>query len=426
MRYLYKNVLTSVEPQDTTNSPPFEAFFYADIYDSAYPSDRPHSIDLRAKIKSLYGKVDLSGYAVLPKKKYISQINTGDDETYYALDVVKDCFEELSEYYGKLKSRGKLSSNSVALATLSPMRAWRDASVDYSHHMSGLVESFNVAHHDSQEITNYMSYESLLAGYFSQIMTLSIPVTFSEFSLSNISSPFHTGLAIDIALEDAANDEVKYAGFIQDPNFEVYRNVAKRFGFKVDKHIPWRLYFDLNSPYVVEKLKRQGVNSLKEFFSKYYYRISEVELDSLQAILSPAYSNFHDVSPSYTVPTLCSSGLGTVPVLKVRPPIESVESYRKEYDTAHFLHLYVFLRASELSKKWTQREFDRFARTAQDVLRFKGLKRALKYAESSFTDRTDSLFFQRPQVRSNDFNKSVVQAYSTRRFQYRQKSKTNT
>lgn len=130
MKYLYEKRGTLRPP---TSLP--EVHSLTKVYDDLYPDTNPLPIDLRAKIKSLYGRVDPLGYPVIPKKKYISQIDVPGEETYYALDIVRGCFEEMSSYYSKLSLRGKLSANSVSLKEILPTQGWSDPSVSYSSYI---------------------------------------------------------------------------------------------------------------------------------------------------------------------------------------------------------------------------------------------------------------------------------------------------
>ena len=71
-------------------------------------------------------------------------------------------------------------------------------------------------------------------------------LTKSGFIKSPIFDPLSSGLIIELDKLDPS-DSSNATKWITDPNFDFYRTTAVRFGFKIDKYMPWRLIADVSS-----------------------------------------------------------------------------------------------------------------------------------------------------------------------------------
>jgi hypothetical protein len=83
---------------------------------------------------------------------------------------------------------------------------------------------------------------------FVELTAQNRPFTKSMYFLTKEVSPLVSGMAIEIASGDYGDDKYKTENFYKDRNFEYLKNLAYAHGFVIDKHIPWRLVADLNSP----------------------------------------------------------------------------------------------------------------------------------------------------------------------------------
>jgi len=73
-----------------------------------------------------------------------------------------------------------------------------------------------------------------------------MPFTKSGIINAFYMAPMSTGLCLEIDDKPYDEDVNKHA-FLKDPNFNVYRILARRFGFMVDRNVPWRLVADVQS-----------------------------------------------------------------------------------------------------------------------------------------------------------------------------------
>ena len=131
-----------------------------------------------------------------------------------------------------------------------------------------------------------------------------MPITRTSFILSPFASTFGSGLKIAIAQLDAGNDQIKYLDFINDPNFKFYARAAKKFGFLVDKYVPWVLTYDLftdaSMNYIDYYVTNEG-NQITEqnFFNAFYYDSYKDDLAILQDFIKNAYEKFITLRPIY-------------------------------------------------------------------------------------------------------------------------------
>ena len=401
MRHLFEN--DALAPSGNNSQGAIESYSDSLYYDIIFPQKRNQAIPivLRANIRGLYGKVDTSGFSVIPKEKYISLIRVGEDQQHRTLQLTEECFREMAEYYAKLETRGKLSSKSVTLKEILPKKAWTSQAVSYSAHLENIKMQFTSAKDtDLPEIRGYSTFEKTFMEY---ARSFQFPLTMSGYCASRLTSPLQTGLVIDLSDEDPSDDRVKHNGFITDPNFDVYRNVANRFGFRIDGHIPWRLYLDLNSPYVQEKMKKRGVANLKEFFEKYYQRAAEMETTSMNQVMYQIYDFYYKQDSTYMLATSCQGGTKTKISILEREVV-TIEKLDRRYSTNHWIRVYIYLRALETGRRWNQAHFEKVSKNAAEIHKYKGIERTISFLEPLFVDKTLELFSERDLTNFKSFD----------------------
>jgi hypothetical protein len=411
MRHLFEKK-DVVAPSGTNSDTARRSFLEKWFYDQLFPNFQgaPPGV-LRANMKGMYGKVDKNGFAVLPKSEEIIQIESdeSDGETFRCLSITEECFSEMVTYYENLKIRGKVITEGTSFESLAPKRAMTFIKEEYRSYYVDLMKSFfaSVANseYSAEPIGDYFTFERAYISYVNSLVSQGLPFTFSEFCLSFQGSPHQSGLVIDLSDEDCSEDEAKFKGFLTDPNFNLVKSVANRFGFRVDKHIPWRLYLDLNSPYITEKLRKRGVKDLSEFFNRYYNKVSPTEIEGIPSRLLSAYNNLVNYSSTYSQVVPCKVE-GKKTLVRKRKKI-TLEQVNESTAGSHWIRVYAFMRSIELKKRWTQREFDRLVEETYNISEYRDERHAHRFLESHFTDRTSELFIEKPLTKDNIFDNIV-------------------
>ena len=423
MKYLPENPTPSVPSADNTTSAK-EIFTQKDLYDERYPDYvfRPVPIKVSSQMRSLYARIDNSGFSVIPKQDFLSQLES-EESTIYALDIVKECFDEMVSYWRKLDSLGKLSKNSKNFKEIVAKRAVTSGiEQHYRAYLQEKVEFFNKEFvRGDNQIKNYADYERDVRNFVHHLKRDTQPFTLSEFCVSRILNSTETGMVIDVAAADPSSDEEKFREFIRDPNYENYPKVAYRFGFKADKNIPWRLYYDLSSEYAKRKMTEKGIHSLDDFFQRYFKRVNEVEFPAIMDTMKELYNSYIQFSPSYQTIKPCPTSLdvrsayaqGAAKVEVKTKEVLTGDTLHTRYDSRHWIRLYAYFRSVETSKNWTQAKFDSLVEEVWNIHTYRSELQAVNLLESNFTDRTSELFQKKSLTNDNVFDTLVYKEKPT-------------
>ena len=295
----------------------------------------------------------------------------------------------------------------------------------YNAHIEKQIEFFNKEYvRDDSQIKNYADHERNIRNFSHYLKTTSLPFTLSEFCISKILNSTETGLVIDIAKEDPSDDATKFEGFIRDPNYENYTKVAYRFGFKVDRNIPWRIYFDLSSDYASKKMSEKGIYNLESFFQRYYDRVVDLELPGIVERMVSMYKSYIDFSPSYQKIKPCPTSLDTRSAfsqaaakaeVKVKEVV-SADILLTRYKPSHWLRLYAYFRSVETGKPWTQVQFDNLIEETTNIYTFRSERQAIYHLEKNFTDRTRELFQKKSLTNEDVFDTLIYKEKPTYTF----------
>lgn len=383
MIYRGKNSETDTTPPlRSNNSTSGQAFYYSEIYDGVIPLGRPYFADHHGSVRCLYGKVDTEGYVISPKSNFLKEVDQKplseteeDSEVHYALPITSDCFREFKQYYARLKERNKLNAGGI-LHEINVIKSWHSSEEEYYISMFEKSSKFNKSNLKNKNIIKYEDYENHFIKTLEQDISSSQAATMSERIIND--SALSTGLFLELSDFPYGVDLLKYEEFISDPNFEAYRKSVKRFGFKIDKNIPWRIFIDFSSPYIQEKMLAAGFSSLTEFFAFYYDRVCTKEVDFFKNSVILGWNKYIQDSPSFSRFSAC----GTEYVDRV-PNVPAL-------DHKKYLMMYINFRARELVKDWSQSKINSIISGTIVVYENRGIETALLRAESMFRSRTNA------------------------------------
>ena len=132
------------------------------------------------------------------------------------------------------------------------------------------------------------------------------PFTQTMYILTVANSVLSSGLAVEIYEGDCNDDNLKFDLFYNDPNFEYLKNLAYGHGFMIDKHIPWRLVADINSPNISRFLQPElpfegsGLAALSLFYNRPH-------LDDLEDILDMMIDTYNTIAEARPFTTIKES-----------------------------------------------------------------------------------------------------------------------
>ena len=211
----------------------------------------------------LYGKVNLKGDLLIPKYNLVDgvaryeKIVEVDFETsgVQAFDFVAEAFNDLRKNILSLVKADYLSGEGP-IAVFEAKKGFLDfeemnklqKDIHYFMFVSQYLSKFSTANSGikyKESLENAFDYTKFFISYL-KTHTKTMPFTKSGIINSFYMSPMSTGLCIEID-DKAYDDDQKKHEFLKDPNFNVYRITARRFGFMIDRNVPWRLVADVQS-----------------------------------------------------------------------------------------------------------------------------------------------------------------------------------
>ena len=280
-------------------------FYQRSLYKEAiYPPDTMRPLDSWYD-KNLFGRVDQQQNAIIPREDKLVTLSKGASPNLYVLDFVNDAFTDFVEhmqvaYLTNCINRG----GNPALFNVKGFLAYTNPWTKYKSYLSAVREGFMNNYTDSLEapIKNFTDFKKIFVEEYLKLIVETAPLSQTGLYLSNIVSPFISGLKVGIAREDADDDSVKFQTFINDPNFTYYVQAAKKFGFIVDKNVPWILTADLFSDALLSYLdlndEYQAITP-DNFFESYYTQAYHNDMHYWNNWVRESYTVFRLNSPLY-------------------------------------------------------------------------------------------------------------------------------
>tara|TARA_R110000822_G_scaffold148512_3_gene287537 strand:- start:2827 stop:4149 length:1323 start_codon:yes stop_codon:yes gene_type:complete len=255
----------------------------------------------------LYGKVDKLGRVVYPKESFLEIVSKDSDEnTVLCLNYVSQAFKKMRLHYETLYLDGYLDTRSDYFQkTLQPFKGWSSPALKYQDNQQDLYEGFfsdvleNVL--ETEDIKDFNSFTTILLEY---IKNTKQPFTRVGFHESNNTTVNNTGLAIEIYEGEYGDDSLAFE-FVNDNNFEIFQELCGRYGFRIDRNIPWRIVSNFNSknsePFVKEQITEEDRTiSIEEIFRTFYERLDLTKyFEEFYNELFVFYTTFVQAYPRY-------------------------------------------------------------------------------------------------------------------------------
>jgi len=292
-------------PSANNNSTTKELYNSRVLYDYLYDQTN-RQFDLWYEMP-LYGKVDELGRVVYPKESFLEIVSKDSDEnTVLCLNYVSEAFKKMRLHYETLYLDGYLDTRSDYFQkTLQPFKGWSSPALKYQDNQQALYESFfndvleNVL--ETEDIKDFNSFTAILLEY---IKNTKQPFTRVGFHESNNTTVNNTGLAIEIYEGEYGDDSLAFE-FVNDNNFEIFQELCGRYGFRIDRNIPWRIVSNFNSknsePFVKEQItKEDRIITTEEIFKTFYERLDLAKyFEEFYNELFIFYTTFVQAYPRY-------------------------------------------------------------------------------------------------------------------------------
>jgi hypothetical protein len=334
----------------------FALYFQRVMYREAiYPSGTKIPLDTWYD-KQYYGRIDQRQNTIIPKYENLTPLRTVGRSNLLALNVVVEAFENFAAHMRNATILGVLKTQGTneKIFDMKAYQAYNDPTRIYSEYSQQLYNSFvdSLTEGQSNKITNFETFAQTWFAYLKNVSSF-IPVTKTNYLLTGIGNSFNSGLSIGIDTGPPEDDNYKYENWINDPNFDFYVKAAKKFGFIVNKNIPWVLTVDLFSNACLALFdgyydtETNKLLTKDNFFEVYYEQTHLSDLDSIKQLTINAYSSYVQNNPIYQIKIL-KPNCGKFSVENVnRPPLPPGPQIDKILSDKFLADAYLDLRSLE-------------------------------------------------------------------------------
>ena len=306
-----------VDPRGSNGLSSYAAYYQRLLYrEEIYPDVNYPPLDIWYD-KVYYGRIDKEQNTILPNSKNLKQLRPG----VFALDHVVDQFIAFQEKMKFSLNSGicLLDGNSLLTGPVAK-KAYKNPIPSYNAYLNSIFSTFTSRfQRDTNQITNFDTFANLMIDFLMETSHF-VPITLTNYLLGDLGSVFNTGIAIALDVADPGDDNYKYENWLSDPNFDFYVTAAKKYGFIIEKNIPWLMVADLFSNQTKESLlnyKDSNGYAITEenYFDYYFYKTFTTDMNLLVRFIINSYAEYVQQNPLYEEKTFNSCGKFKIDVL---------------------------------------------------------------------------------------------------------------
>lgn len=331
--------------------------------------------------KQFYGRVNLQHEAVVVDQANLKTINTVEYRQFKILNFVSDAYTEFNSYWLFLKKVRKTAKGGL-LQDVSAKTSWIDSGQSYFYYMSEIYDNLKLNIVDRKsKIKNFNDFVKEFIDYVDAISP-TYPILYSSYISSRMCDPRISGLCFDVNTLDKTNDQQKYSAFLADPNYALFKSTAIKYGFFPDKHIPWRLWADIDSPAMKPYMLRYELTQ-DNLYDVSYIQAYSYDLTLLRFYLLQFYNTWITgqktvIEANFNICEKSGNTINNSKVYNLTPLTVQEVTADKKYDYM-FMKMYVYIKGREQNYSWDNTNFlnivDKFV-SIKDALDFSS---AMKY-----------------------------------------------
>ncbi len=318
---------------------------------------REQIVDFNFAERSLYGKVDRQLNPVIPNEDFIVPIISGDgsNNTVLAMNFVADQFRDLEKHFVRACQLGLITTDDPVLSTLVAKRGYVNPKQSYLNYVQNVMSTYTneFLKPKASQINSFDDFLNAFPDFMLNMRDI-FPVTYSGFQRSSQSSIFSSGLAIDVAGIPFDDDEKKQNLLFDSPAFQYYINLAKQYGFSVNKRNPGVLISDVASPVTLLYRRKYALSSVNSIFSLQYSKTLHEDISLLSKLLSDWYNSFIAKSPFIRTFDVCSGK--TITSVQIKKGINNINN--NNIINNNIIYLYINIRNIEERESYTNIEID--------------------------------------------------------------------
>ena len=326
------------------------------VYGARFKDAPRNIVDFNFGEKMFYGRID----------RYHAPIYTanapGGSIKYYegklqmkALSFVSEIFNEMARKFQLAAQTGQIRSDDPYLSNLKAYAAWTPAENLYNEYFK-IYSDVLAKRFISQniEVLNFSHFVSELMGMIATASS-DIPYTFAAFIKSRRCSIMATGLAIEIADLDYANDDEKITQLVNSPNWDFFVNACNSYGFMIDQNVPWRIVMDIAADEVIEIAT--GTGGEQAILDIYFAPAMLYQRTRFVPDLFRLYNRVK--KRSVTTYEYCNASGKSIPHVHYPVEYKSVQQLIKSYNKKYWDSLYLQIRLMEESPDMSKYQRER-------------------------------------------------------------------
>ena len=348
----------------------------------SFPEDPPQVVNFNFAQKTLYGRVDRSHAPIVPDEEFIVPVavQNGEGPTILLMNFVADQYLDFEAHFANACRMGLLPDDDPVFGSLQGKRGYVNPTELYEEYSDNIMALYanKFLKKFAKDITTFNDYLLFFPQYMEKMTTI-FPITFTGFQRSSQSTIFSSGLAIDIGGVSFSDDEQKENLLLNSPSFEFYINLAKQYGFSVNKRNPGVLISDLASPATEEYRNNYNLRTIDLIFLRQFNRTLHSDLDELTFMLQEGFNSFVNSNRIKTKFELCNDSLKTK--VTRRNNIDDISNSSIEYN--NIINLYIIIRNIEEGKPYSQTKIKDIQKAAQRMKRISE-KTMLEYIDDQF------------------------------------------
>ena len=310
----------------------------------------------------LYGRVNRTGEAIIPKESSLDALAfTKDNEAVFTLNFVADAFADLVTKMTECIQEQR-AFPSGPYSNVVAHKGWSNVNRMYDNYIkkfvyTPFVEIYMDDKRNQKKCVNYKGFLEVFGSFVKQSSVI-VPTTRTGFIESSYCTPYISGLVIDLAKADYSEDFLKTNNFISDRNFLFFADLAKQYGFMIDRNAPWRLICNLNSRATKRYAMARGYDPGEEDFVDFihdnlYVKSNQLDMVIHSVYLKDMYDSYVERNPlHFDIRIPSSRTCSIVDVVTARQEIPdgimdlSVGEYRYKWSIRSYYYLRMFERNS--------------------------------------------------------------------------------
>lgn len=344
-------------------------------------------LDFNFAERTNYGRVDKQHNPVYPILDFIVPLQSSNAQpsTILAMNFVSDQYRDLEMHFVKACRSNLIPKDDPVLSMLTAKRGYEDPTNDYIKYRDSIMRTFvdEFLIQRNYQVNNINDFMFLLVEFMEKMKDI-FPITFSGYQRSNQGSIFSSGLTIDIAGIPFDDDAMKEQLLFDSPAFKYYLNLAKQYGFSVNKRNPGVLISDVASPVTTLYRQRYNLSTVNSIFSKQFDRTLYNDLNYLLQAIEFNYNSYISSKP-YSRKFHTTWSLKTVSVIKDKSSLNINNINNVLYN--NIINLYINIRNIEERKPYLNNQLVNIQKNAMKIKSRHSERRMLEYIDKQFKNK---------------------------------------